>query len=89
MTDEEKAKWFDFGLRFALDGHIHLVLKSYKDGEKKWGIINTKTNEVFNSNMEWEEEPPAKKRDEAFLIRSRFDFQQAVELYQQFKMFSE
>ncbi len=89
MTVEEKAQWFDLGLRFALDGHIHLVLKSHKKGEKKWGIIDTKTNKVFNSNMEWEDEPPAAKRDDAFLIRTRFEFSQAVELYEQFKMFAE
>ena len=89
MTNEEKAKWFDVGLRFAIDGHIQIVLKSYKNGEKKWGIIDSKTKQVFNSNMEWEDEPPVKKRDEAFLIRTRFEFSQAVDLYQQYKMFAE
>ncbi|MBU1101315.1 MAG: hypothetical protein KKA84_13015 [Bacteroidetes bacterium] len=89
MTNEEKAKWFDVGLKFALDGDIHIVLKSFKKGQKKWGIVNTKTKEVFNSNMEWEVEPPSSKRDEAFLIRTRFDFEQGVDLYNQYKMFAD
>ena len=90
MTDQEKAHWFDKALKFALDGKIHLLMKSYKDGVGKWAIIDTEKNLVLNSNMEWEPEPPiAKDRDEAFLIRTRFDFETGVAQYEQMKMFAE
>ena len=90
MTDQEKAQWFDKALKFALDGKIHLVMKSYMNGVGKWAIIDTAKNLVLNSNMEWELEPPqAKDRDEAFLIRTRFDFEMAVAQYEQMKMFAE
>lgn len=88
MTIEEKAKWFDVAMRFGLEGKIHLVMKSYKNGVAKWAIVNTANNTVLNSNLEWEPEPPAKKRDESFLIRTRFSFEDAVALYKQYKMFS-
>ncbi len=90
MTIEEKAKWFDRALRFVLDGKIQLIMKSYKDGVAKWAIIDTEKNLVLNSNLEWEPEPPlAKDRDEAFLIRTRFNFETAVSQYQQYKMFAQ
>lgn len=90
MTVEEKAKWFDKGLRFSLDGKIHLIMKSYKDGVGKFAVIDTVKNLVLNSNMEWEPEPPlAKDRDEAFLIRTRFDFETAIMQYEQMKMFAQ
>jgi len=90
MTTEEKAKWFDKALRFCLDGKIHLIMKSYKDGVGKFAIIDTAKNLVFNSNMEWEPEPPlAKDRNEGFLIRTRFDFETALMQYEQMKMFAE
>ncbi len=89
MTTEEKAKWFDAALRFALEGKIHLVMKSKTDGVANWAIVNTENNTVLNSNFEWEPEPPVAQRDEAFLIRTRFDFDTAVNLFQQYKMFAE
>ena len=90
MTDQEKAQWFDKALKFALDRKIHLVMKSNINGVGKWAIIDTEKNLVLNSNMEWELEPPmAKDRDEAFLIRTRFDFETAVAQYEQMKMFAE
>lgn len=89
MTIEEKAKWFDRGLKFVLDRKIHLVLKSFKDGAGRWAIIDSEKSLVLNSNLEWEPEPLlAKDRDEAFLIRARFDFETAVGLYEQLKVFS-
>ncbi|WP_041356133.1 hypothetical protein [Melioribacter roseus] len=88
MTIEEKAKWFDVAMRFGLEGKIHLVMKSYKDGVAKWAIVDTASNKVLNSNLEWEPEPPLKQRDESFLIRTRFDFESAVALYKQYKMFA-
>lgn len=89
MTTEEKAKWFDLALRFALDGKIHLVMKSRLNGEGNWSIVDTKQNKVLNSNMEWEDEPPLSKRDEGFMIRARFKFNDAIAMWEQYKMFAE
>ncbi len=88
MTIEEKAKWFDAALRFALKGKIHLVQKSFKDGVEKWAIVDTSNNTVLNSNLEWEPEIPLAKRDESYLIRTRFGFEDAVAMYTQYKMFA-
>lgn len=90
MTLEEKTKWFEKALKFALDGKIHLIMKSNINGAAKWAIIDSEKNLVLNSNMEWEPEPPlAKDRNEGFLIRARFDFDTAVALYDQMKMFAQ
>ncbi|MEW6654768.1 MAG: hypothetical protein AB1394_15050 [Bacteroidota bacterium] len=90
MTDQEKIKWFDKALKFSLDGKVHLILKSYINGAGKWAVIDSTKNFVLNSNLEWEPEPPlAKDRDEAFLIRTRFDFETAAAQYEQMKMFAE
>ncbi len=89
MTVEEKAKWFDSALRFWLKDKIHLVMKSNRGGTPKWSIVDTSNNTILNSNLEWEEEPPVKDRDEAFLIRARFSFDDAVAMWEQYKMFAE
>lgn len=89
MTDEDKIKWFDLALRFALDGHIHLVMKSRVNGKANWAIVDTKSNKVLNSNLEWEDEPPTNKRDDAFMIRARFDLESAIQMFEQYKMFAE
>lgn len=90
MTVAEKEKWFDRALKFALDGKIHLIMKSNKGGVAKWAIIDSEKKLVLNSNMEWEPEPPfVKDRNESFLIRSRFDFETAVTLYDQLKIFAQ
>ena len=89
MTTEEKEKWFDLALRFALDGKIHLVMKSRSNGVGNWAIVDTASNKVLNSNMEWEDEPPVNKRDDAFMIRSRFKLDDAVAMWEQYKMFAE
>ena len=89
MTDTEKAKWFDAAMRFGLEGKIHLVMKSKVDGVANWSITDTSNGNVLNSNMEWEEEPPSSQRDESFMIRARFDFDSAVAIWQQYKMFAE
>lgn len=89
MTTEEKAKWFDLAMRFALDGKIHLVMKSRLNGVGNWTIVDTSNGKVLNSNMEWEEELPLNKRDEAFMIRVRFKFEDAVAMWEQYKMFAE
>ena len=89
MDTAQKAKWFDAALRFALKDKIHLVLKSYLNGVEKWAVIDTENKTVLNSNMEWESELPAAKRDESFLIRTRFGFEEAVNLYSQYQMYGE
>ena len=89
MTTEEKAKWFDLAMRFALDGNIHLVMKSRLNGVGNWSIVDTAAGKVLNSNMEWEDEPPLAKRDDSFMIRARFKFDDAVAMWEQYKMFAE
>jgi hypothetical protein len=88
LSDNDKIKWFDDAVKFQLDGNIYLVLKSRKNGVGSWAIENTATFNVLNSNMEWEKELPVAKRDAAYLIRTRFEFEAAVSMYEQFKMFS-
>jgi len=89
MTNEEKIKWFDRVVKFQLSGLIFLEMKQRKNGNGVWVIEDTKTHSVLNSNMEWEVEPPPDQRNEAFLIRTRFDLETAITMYEQFKMFSE
>ncbi|MDP3683705.1 MAG: hypothetical protein Q8S01_07200 [Ignavibacteria bacterium] len=89
MTDEDKIKWFDRSVKFQLSGLIFLEMKSRKNKVGVWVIEDTKNNTVLNSNMEWEPEPTPVKRDEAFLIRTRFDLEMAITMYEQYKMFAE
>ncbi len=89
MTDADKIKWFDRCVKFQLSGLIFLEMKSRKNKVGVWVIEDTKNNTVLNSNMEWETEPPLTKRDEAFLIRTRFDLETAITMYEQYKMFAE
>ena len=89
MTDAEKIKWFDRSVKFQLSGLIFLEMKSRKNKVGVWVIEDTKNNTVLNSNMEWEPEPTPAKRDEAFLIRTRFDLETAISMYEQYKMFAE
>ena len=89
MTNEEKIKWFEAAVKFQISGTIFLVMKSREEGQGNWAIHDSAKNAVLNSNMEWEDEPPRDKRDEAFLIRSRFSFENAVAMYEQYKMFAE
>ena len=88
MSTEDKVKWFERAVKFVLDKDVHLVMKSRKEGSSNWAILDTKKNSVLNSNLEWEDELPVKKRDDSFLIRTRFSFENAVSLYEQFKMFA-
>ncbi len=89
MTDEDKIKWFEKATQFQLEGMIFLVMKSRTNGEGSWAIQNQETKEVLNSNMEWEAEPAKAMRDEAFIIRARFDRDTAMAMYEQYKMFAE
>lgn len=88
MTDQEKIKWFERSVKFQLDGLIFLVMKSRKSDSGQWAIQDIPNGKVLNSNMEWEDEPEKAKRDEAFLIRTRFDLETAISLYEQYKMFA-
>lgn len=88
LNNEEKIKWFDRAVKFQLDGMIFLVMKSRKNGIGAWAIEDAKTNKVLNSNMEWEDEPPLSQRDEAYLIRTRFEFDSALAMFEQFKTFA-
>lgn len=89
MTDADKIKWFERCVKFQLNGLTFLEMKSRKNKVGVWVIEDTKNNTVLNSNMEWEPEPPLNKRDEAFLIRTRFDLETAITMYEQYKMFAE
>lgn len=89
LSDQEKIKWFDLAVKFQIDGLIFLVMKSRKKGKCSWAIEDMKNNKILNSNMEWEVEVPPAQRDESFLIRTRFDFDTAVSMYEQYKMFTQ
>jgi len=89
VSDIDKIKWFDDAVKFQLDGSVYLVLKSRKNGVGSWAIEDITAHNVLNSNMEWETELPLAKRDAAYLIRTRFDFEAATAMYEQFKMFAE
>lgn len=88
MNEKEKAKWFELAVKFMLAKDIYMVMKSRVQGNAQWAIIDKKNNKVLNSNLEWEDELPMDKRDEAFKIRTRFSFELAASLYEQYKMFA-
>jgi hypothetical protein len=87
LEDQDKIKWFEKAVKFQIEGLIYLVMKSRKNGQASWAIEDMKTHKVLNSNMEWEDELPLAKRDQAYLIRTRFDFETAVNVFEQYKMF--
>ncbi len=89
LSNEEKIKWFDQAVKFQLNGMIFLTMKSRKDGVGAWAIEDVQTNKVLNSNMEWEDEIPLPQRDESYLIRTRFAFDAALAMFEQFKAFAE
>lgn len=89
LNDQDKIKWFDTAVKFQIDGLIFLTMKSRKKDKCSWAIEDQKNNKVLNSNMEWEDEVPLSQRNEAFLIRTRFDFDTAVSMYEQYKMFTQ
>jgi hypothetical protein len=88
MTDKDKIKWFSLAIKFMLAKDIYLVMKSRANGDAQWAIIDKANNKVLNSNLEWEDEVPLDKRDESFKIRTRFNFESAVGLFEQYKMFA-
>lgn len=88
MTDQEKIKMFNRAVKFQMDGLIFLTMKSRKNGKCSWVIEDITTGKILNSNMEWEEDLPLKKRDESFELRTRFDLETAKVVYEQFKAFA-
>jgi hypothetical protein len=89
FSDEEKLKWFDHAVKFQLEGLMFLTMKSRQLSGAKWAIEDLTTHKVLNSNLEWEDELPLKQRDESYMIRTRFDFDTAMALYDQYKMVME
>lgn len=89
FSDEEKIKWFELAVKFQLQGLIFLTMKSRKPSGAKWAIEDLSTHKILNSNLEWEEERPLQQRDESYMIRTRFDFDTATALYDQYKMVME
>jgi len=88
LTDQEKIKWFDRAVKFQIEGLTFIVMKSRKSSGCSWAIEDITTGKVLNSNMEWELELPKSQRNEAFLIRTRFDLETAMSLFEQYKMFA-
>ena len=88
MGEQDKIRWFDKAVKFQIEGMVFFVMKSRKNGVGSWAIEDTGKKVVLNSNMEWETEPPLSKRDQAFIIRTRFDLETAMTMYEQFKMFA-
>jgi|GEM_PF-695122 len=88
MTNDEKAKWFSRAVKFQLEGLIFLEMKSRKNGIGTWVIEDGKSKAFLNSNLEWEAETAQSQKDESFIIRTRFDLDTALALYEQYKMFN-
>jgi hypothetical protein len=88
MTDQDKIMWFDKAVKFQVEGLIFMVMKSRKISGCFWAIEDMTTGKVLNSNMEWEVELPKSQRNEAFLIRTRFDLETAMAVFDQYKMFA-
>jgi hypothetical protein len=86
MGEQDKIKWFEKAVRFQLEGLIFMIMKSRKGGAGIWTIEDTGSKKVLNSNMEWETELSIPKRDQAFLIRTRFDLETAMTIFEQYKM---
>jgi len=89
MSDEDKIKWFELAIRFQIDGMIFLSMRSRKNNVGSWVIEDVVKHKILNANMEWEEDLPIAERDEAFMIRTRFEFDTAVSMYEQYKMFAQ
>ena len=89
MDDKQKIEWFEKAVKFQLEGMIFLTMKSRKGGVGSWAIEDLKSQKILNSNMEWEDEVPKSQRDESYMIRTRFDFDSASAMFEQYKMFAE
>ncbi|MHB1687966.1 MAG: hypothetical protein ACYCVH_11395 [Ignavibacteriaceae bacterium] len=64
-------------------------MKSRKNETGSWVIEDLINHKVLNSNMEWEDERPLAERDQSYIIRTRFAFDAAVAMYEQYKMFAQ
>ena len=89
LSDQEKIKWFNLAVRFQIDGMIFLSMKSRKNEIGSWVIEDLVSQKVLNSNLEWEDERPLAERDQSYMIRTRFEFDAAVAMYEQYKMFAQ
>ncbi len=88
LNDQEKIQWFERAVKFQLDGLIFLTMRERKSSGGVWVVEDLKNHKILNSNMEWEDDLPKDKRDESFMIRTRFDFETAMTMYDQYKMFA-
>ncbi|HRI45957.1 MAG TPA: hypothetical protein PK559_02530 [Ignavibacteriaceae bacterium] len=88
FTDEQKLEWFDKAVRFQVQGLIFITMRSRKGGVGSWVIEDIGTKKLLNSNLEWEDDIPNPEKDQAFLIRTRYDFETAAMMYEQYKMFA-
>jgi hypothetical protein len=89
FTDEQKIEWFDKSVKFQIKGLIFITMRSRKGGVGSWVIEDFGTKKLLNSNMEWEDDLAEPEKDPSFLIRTRYDFETAVMMYDQYKMFAE
>ncbi len=89
MSDEDKIKWFDLAVKFQIDGMVFLTMKSRKNNVGTWVIEDVQKHKVLNSNMEWEDDLPISERDESYTLRTRFEFDTAVSMFEQYKMFAQ
>ncbi|MDP3831289.1 MAG: hypothetical protein Q8Q47_08460 [Ignavibacteriaceae bacterium] len=89
FTDEQKIEWFEKAVKFQIKGLIFITMRSRKGGIGSWVIEDVGAKKVLNSKMEWEDDVADPEKDQAFLIRTRYDFESASMMYDQYKMFAE
>lgn len=86
MTDQEKVEWFNKAVKFQVFGLVFLTMRSRKNSGATWVIEDISTGKILNSNLEWEDDLPPAKRDQSFIIRTRFDFDTSLVMIEQYKM---
>lgn len=90
LSDKEKIQWFNRGMRFAVEAKYVFEMVSFKNGQPAWAIYSwesfwSENRQVLNSNCEWEDDLDMESRDPNFEIRTRFDFDTALDIYQMYK----
>jgi hypothetical protein len=90
LSAKEKARWFERGMRFAVEAKYIFDMVSYKDGQGTWAIYKydtffTENRMVLNSECEWEEDLDVDKRDANFGFRTRFTFDTALDVLDMYK----
>jgi len=90
LSKKEKLQWFGNAMRFGIDKNFIFDLRSFKNGEPQWAIYEANTfftpeKKVLNANCEWEDEVELEKRDKDFLERTRFTFDEALDIYNMYK----